>query len=200
MAGGPAPSLGFSPPPFWVEAPPRFPVLGNHLGPFFGALATSAVQSGKIPRIPGPGAQGEAPHHVAKAASGASFAPGFRQTNTPAPTPLPPCPLRVTHQSSGAASIHQSSSVAQSCPTSCDPMDCSTPGLPVRHQLPELAQTHVRRVSDAIQASHPIVPFSSCLQSWPASGLFPMSQFFESDGQSIGVLASASVLPVNIQG
>ena len=46
-------------------------------------------------------------------------------------------------------------SIAHSCPTLCDSMDCSTPGLPVHHQLPELAQTHVRRVSDAIQPSHP---------------------------------------------
>ena len=46
------------------------------------------------------------------------------------------------------------SSVAQSCPTLCDPMDCSTPGLPVHHQLPEPTQTHVHRVSDAIQPSH----------------------------------------------
>ena len=49
----------------------------------------------------------------------------------------------------------QFSSVAQSCPTLCDPMDCSTPGLPVHHQLPEFTQTHVPRVSDAIQPSHP---------------------------------------------
>ena len=48
------------------------------------------------------------------------------------------------------------SSVAQSCPTLCDPMDCSTPGLPVHHQLPELAQIHVHRVGDAIQSSHPL--------------------------------------------
>ena len=47
-------------------------------------------------------------------------------------------------------------SVAQSCPTLCDPMDCSTPGLPVHHQLPEFTQTHVHRVSDAIQPSHPL--------------------------------------------
>ena len=46
-------------------------------------------------------------------------------------------------------------SVAQSCPTLCNPMDCSTPGFPVLHYLPELAQTHVHRVSDAIQPSHP---------------------------------------------
>ena len=48
------------------------------------------------------------------------------------------------------------SSVAQSCPTFCNPMDCSTPGFPVHHQLLELAQTHVHRVSDAIQPSHPL--------------------------------------------
>ena len=47
-------------------------------------------------------------------------------------------------------------SVAQSCPTLCDPMNRSTPGLPVHHQLPEFAQTHVHRVSDAIQPSHPL--------------------------------------------
>ena len=47
------------------------------------------------------------------------------------------------------------SSVTQSCPTLCDPMNCSTPGLPVHHHLPEFTQTHVHRVSDAIQPSHP---------------------------------------------
>ena len=50
------------------------------------------------------------------------------------------------------------SSVAQSCPTVCDPIDCSTPGFPVQHQLPELAQTHVHRVSDTIQSSHTLSP------------------------------------------
>ena len=49
----------------------------------------------------------------------------------------------------------QFSSVAQSCPTLCDPMNCSTPGLPVHHQLPEFTQIHVHRVHDAIQPSHP---------------------------------------------
>ena len=48
------------------------------------------------------------------------------------------------------------SSVAQSCPTLCDPMNRSTPGLPVHHQLPEVTQTHVHRVGDAIQPSHPL--------------------------------------------
>ena len=64
----------------------------------------------------------------------------------------------------------QFSSVAQSCPTLCDPMNLSTPGLPVHHQFPEFTQTHVHRVSDAIQPSHPlVVPFSSCPQSLPSS-------------------------------
>ena len=57
---------------------------------------------------------------------------------------------------------------AQSCPTLCDPMDCSTPGLPVHHQLPELAQTHVHRVGDAIQPSHPL--------SSPSPPAFSLSQ------------------------
>ena len=51
---------------------------------------------------------------------------------------------------------HQFSSVAQLCPTLCDPINRSTPGLPVHHQLPEFTQTHVHRVSDAIQPSHPL--------------------------------------------
>ena len=50
----------------------------------------------------------------------------------------------------------QFSLVTQSCPTLCDPMDCSTPGLPVHHQLPEPTQTHVHRVGDAIQPCHPL--------------------------------------------
>ena len=50
----------------------------------------------------------------------------------------------------------QFSSVTQSCPTLCDPMNRSTPGLPVHHQLPEFTQTHVHRVGDAIQPSHPL--------------------------------------------
>ena len=78
-------------------------------------------------------------------------------------------------------------------------MDCSLPGFAVHHQLPELIQTHVHRVSDAIQPSQPVVPFSSCLQSIPESRSFHMSQFFASGGQSIGVAASTSVLSVTIQ-
>ena len=63
-----------------------------------------------------------------------------------------------------------------------DPTGCCTPGFLVHHQLPELAQTHVHCVSDAIQPSHPLSsPF--CLQSFPASRSFPTNQFFESGGQ-----------------
>ena len=72
--------------------------------------------------------------------------------------------------------------------------------LPVLHHLPEFAQTHVRCVSDAIQPSHPLPPLLLLLQSFPASGSFPMSWLLTSGGQSIGTSASASVLPVNTQG
>jgi len=92
------------------------------------------------------------------------------------------------------------SSVAQSCTTLCDPMDCTMPGLPV-HQ-PTLG-AH----SNSCPSSwwcHPtisssVIPFSSCLQSFPASESFQMSQLFTSGGQSIGVSASTSVLPMNTQ-
>ena len=95
--------------------------------------------------------------------------------------------------------LPQFSSVAQSCLTLCNPMNHSTPGLPVHHQLPEFTQTHVHGISDAIQPSHSVIPFSSHLQFSPGSGSFQMSQFFASGGQSIGVLASASVFPMNIK-
>ena len=92
-------------------------------------------------------------------------------------------------------------SVTKSCPTLCNPIHCSTPGFPVLCYLPEFAQTHVHRVGDAIHPaiSSSVVPFSSCLQSFSASGSFLISQLFTSGGQSIGPSASASVLPINIQ-
>ena len=93
----------------------------------------------------------------------------------------------------------QFSPVTQSCPTLCDHKDYSLPGFPIHHQLPELAQSHVHRVGDAIQPSHPVIPFCSYLQAYPASGSFPTNQFFTSGGLSIGVSASISVLPMNIQ-
>ena len=67
----------------------------------------------------------------------------------------------------------QFSSVAQSCPTLCDPMNCSTPGLPVQHQLLEFTQTHVHWVSDAIQPSHPLLsPSPPALSFSQHQGLF----------------------------
>ena len=96
----------------------------------------------------------------------------------------------------------QFSSITQLCLTLCNTMDCSTPGFPIHHQLPGLKNSKLKNLS---QWCHPttsssVIPFSSRLQSFPASGSFPMSQFFESGGQSIGASASASVLPMNNQG
>ena len=85
-------------------------------------------------------------------------------------------------------------------------MDRSTLGLPVHHQLLELAQTHVCRVSDAIQPSHPLLStfppaFNLLLPSiLPGIRVLLMSRLFTSDGQNIGAPASASILPMNIQG
>ena len=84
----------------------------------------------------------------------------------------------------------QFSSVAQLCWTLCNPMDCSMTGFLVHHQLPGLAQTHAHWTGDTISSS--VIPFSSCLQSFPASGSFQRSQLFASGSQSIGVSASAS--------
>ena len=66
----------------------------------------------------------------------------------------------------------QFSSVAQSCPTLCNPMNCSTPVLPVHHQLPEFTQTHVHQVSDAIQPSHPLSSPSPALNPSQHQSLF----------------------------
>ena len=92
----------------------------------------------------------------------------------------------------------QFSSVAQLCPTLCNPIvECSTPGLPVHHQLPEFTQTHVLRIGDAIHIiSSSVIPFSSCLQSFAASGSFQMSQLFTSGGQSVKSF-SFSISPSN---
>ena len=94
---------------------------------------------------------------------------------------------------------YQFSSVAQSCLTLCNPMECSTPASlsitstgPCANSWPSSQWCHPN-------ISSSVIPFSSCLQSFSASGSFPRSQFFASDGQSIGVSASASVLPINIQ-
>ena len=93
----------------------------------------------------------------------------------------------------------QFSSATQSCPTLCDPMNHSTPGLPVHHQLLEFTQT--MSIESVMPSNHFILcrPLPLCLQSFPASRSFQMSQLFASGGQSIGVSASTSVLPMNIQ-
>ena len=94
----------------------------------------------------------------------------------------------------------QFSSFAQSCSILCYPMNRSTPGLPVHHQLPELTQTHVYQVSDTIQPSHPLLsPFPPAPNPTQHQSL-PMSQLFTWGGQSTGVSALASFLPKNTQG
>ena len=97
----------------------------------------------------------------------------------------------------------QLSSVAQLCLTLCDTRGYSTPGFPVQHQ----ACSNTRACSNSCPSSwwcHSTIssyadPFSSCLQSFPSSGSFPMSLLFSSGDQSIETLDSASVLPMNIQ-
>ena len=79
-------------------------------------------------------------------------------------------------------------------------MNCSMAGLPVHHQLPDFTQTHVHRVGDAIQPSHPLSSLSPPAPNPSQHQSFPMSQLFAWGGQSIGVSASASVLPMNTQG
>ena len=81
----------------------------------------------------------------------------------------------------------------------CNPMDCSTSDFHVHHQLPELVQTHVHQVSDAIRPSHPLSSPSPPAFNPSQNQSFPMSQFFTSGGQSIRASASASVFPTNIQ-
>ena len=94
--------------------------------------------------------------------------------------------------------IHCCCSVAQSCLTLCSPMDYSTPGFLSFANLPEFAQTHVHWVGDD---NHPtisssVIPFSSCFQSFPASGSFLMSWLFTSGSQNMG--ASVSVLLIKV--
>ena len=85
---------------------------------------------------------------------------------------------------------NQFSSVTQSCPTLCNPMNLRTPGLPVHHQLQEFTQTHVHWVNDAIEPFH-----STSFPSHPALNL-QLNQLYTSYGQSIEVSASTSVLPM----
>ena len=91
-------------------------------------------------------------------------------------------------------------SVTQSCPNLCDPMDCSTPGLPVPYHRPEFAQVHVHFISDAVQPSHPLMP------SFPLPSIFSSISDFSNESailirwQRYWTSASASVLPTSIWG
>ena len=91
-----------------------------------------------------------------------------------------------------------SCSVTKSCPILC--MDCSIPGFPVLHHLPEFAQTHVHWVGDVIQPAHPLLPPSPPSFHLSQDQISSMSWLFISGGQSTGASASAPVLPMNIQG
>ena len=88
-------------------------------------------------------------------------------------------------------------SVAQSCPALCDSMNCSLPGFPILHYLPEFAQTHVYWVGDTIQPSHPLLFPSPALSLSQNQGLF---QWTGSSHQVAEVLELQHVLPMNIQG
>ena len=91
-------------------------------------------------------------------------------------------------------------SVTQSCPTICDPVDCSMPGFPVLHYLLlGLAQTHVHWVSDAIQQSCPLSSPSPLPSIFPSIRIFPNESTLHISGQGIGVSVSASVLLMKIQ-
>ena len=117
--------------------------------------------------------------------------------------PLPPPGIEPTSPALAGrfftSSTTSSCSVAQTCPTLWNPMDCCTPGLPVLHHLLELAQTSCplsRRGYPTISSS--VFPFSFCLQSFPESGYFLISQLFTSGGQTVRASGSA-VLPMDIQ-
>ena len=105
--------------------------------------------------------------------------------------------------------VHGCCSVAQLCLTSCNTMDSSTPGFLVHHYIKKMAKK--KKKKDGSMDMSPfrwrwypnilssVVRFFSCLQSFPASGSFPLKSVFRSCGQSIGVSTSTSVLPMNIQ-
>ena len=95
----------------------------------------------------------------------------------------------------------QFSSVAQSCPTLCDPVDCSTPGLPVHQQLQEFTQTHVHWVSDAIQPSHPLSPPAFLLPSvFPSIRVFLNESVFHIRWPKYWSFSFSISPSVNIQG
>ena len=85
-----------------------------------------------------------------------------------------------------------------SCLTLCNPMGCSTPGFPVHHQFPEHTQTHVHHIGDAIQPSYPLSSPLLPPSIFPSIRAFSNESVLSIGGQSIGVSASTSVLPLNI--
>ena len=93
----------------------------------------------------------------------------------------------------------QFSSVAQSCPTLCEPMDYNTLGLPVHHQLPELAQSHAHQVSDAIQPSHPLSFPSPPASVIPSIRVFSNESAFHIRWPKYWSFSFSTVLPMNIQ-
>ena len=108
--------------------------------------------------------------------------------------------LRYTDGDSLISLDSQFSSVTQMFPTICDPMDCSTPGFPIHHQLLEFTKnSHQLKLWCHPTFSSSVIPFCTHLQSFPASGSFQMSQLFTSGGQSIEVSASTATRPMNIQ-
>ena len=99
-----------------------------------------------------------------------------------------------------SVTVLQFSSVAQSCPTLCDPMDYSTPGLLVHYQFPEFTQIHVHWISDAIQPSHPLSsPSPPSLNLSQHQGLFKWVKFSYQLSKVLEASASTSVLPMTIQ-
>ena len=110
------------------------------------------------------------------------------------------CLLNSIHTTVWTHTSVQFSSVAQSCPTLCDPMNRSTPGLPVHHQLLEFTQTHVHQVGDAIQPSRPLSsPSPPAPNPSQHQSLFQWVNSLHKVARSIGVSASASVPPTNSQ-
>ena len=116
----------------------------------------------------------------------------------PPPTSIHVCVCVWVAYYLGLCQSVQFSSIAQLCPTPCNCMDCSMPGLLVHRQLPEFTQTTVRWVGDTIQPSYPLLSPSPPV-FYLFTGYFLRTQLFASGGQNIGVSASASVLPMNIQ-
>ena len=97
--------------------------------------------------------------------------------------------------------LHQFSSVTQSCPTLCNPMNHSMPGLPVHHQIPEFTQSHVHRVGDAIQPSHPLLsPSPPAFSLSQHQGLFTWVRSSHQVAKVLEFSAATSVLPLEVIG